>query len=115
MTTATEKKQDLEIAKDALERYRYDITNLGALLIISEEFGKGTTDYFRVTIAAETARGIELGHLTWSIGKALGYSLRDRSGRWYLALNGYGYSKADEIARSLADYYRIDRIRYETL
>jgi hypothetical protein len=114
MTTATYKREDAATALDTLERYREEITNENALLIITAEMGKGETDYFRALLTYTNKDGrTDYAHLTWAIAKLLGYSLRDRGGYWYLAIGGGGYSKTDEIARSLADYYGIERVRYE--
>ena len=114
MTTATEKQQDQKLALDILEAHRKEITSGEALLLISAEIGKGSTDYFRALLTYQNKEGrTDSAHFTWAIAKALGYSLRDRSGYWYLAIGGGGFSKSDEIARSLANYYGIDRVRYE--
>ena len=114
MTTATYKREDLATALDTLERYREEITNENALLIITAEMGKGETDYFRALLTYTNKDGrTDYAHLTWAIAKLFGYSLRDRGGYWYLAIGGGGYSKTDEIARSLANYYGIERVRYE--
>jgi hypothetical protein len=113
MTTKTEKAQDLEMALDILRNHATDITQGGALVLISQELGKGTTDYYRVTLAYRREHQINQAHLTWAIGKALGFSLRDRNARWYLAINGGNFSKPDEIARALASFYNVERVRYE--
>jgi hypothetical protein len=114
MTTATEKKNQTKLALDTLEAHRKEITNGSALLLISAELGKGSTDYFRALLTYQNKNGqTDYAHLTWAISKALGYSLKDRAGYWYLAIKGGGYSKSDAIARSLADYYGIERVRYE--
>lgn len=112
--TATEKRQDKQTALDILESVREQITNGNALLLINAELGKGATDYFRALLTYTNKEGrTDSAHLTWAISKAFGYSLKDRNGFWCLAIYGGGYSKSDEIARSLADYYGIDRVRYE--
>lgn len=114
MKTAQEKREDFAIATDTLERYREEITSGSALVMFSFEAGKGLTDYLRVSLLFNNKENkILLANLTWAIGCALGYSLRDRSGYWFLAIRGYGFSKTDEVARALANYYGIDRIRYE--
>jgi hypothetical protein len=114
MTTATEKREDAATARDTLERYREEITSENALLIITAEIGKGETDYLRALLTYTNTDGrTDHAHLTWAIAKLLGYSLRDRGGSWYLAIGGGGYSKTDEIARALAHYYGIERVRYE--
>jgi hypothetical protein len=115
MTTTAEKKQDLKIAYDTLERYAADIVSGGALVVISEEYGKGQTDYFRVFVSYSGEQKTELSHLTWAVAKCFGYSLRDRAGRWYIAMGGGNYSKSYEIARTLESYYKLERIRYETI
>lgn len=115
MTTATEKRQDFQMAIDILNNHKSDLLEDGALLLISQELGKGATDYYRVTLAYQRNHQINLSHLTWAIGKALGFSLRDRNGYWYLAINGGGYSKPDSIQYALADFFGVDRyaFRYE--
>lgn len=114
MTTATEKKKDYALAIDTLDRYAAEIQNGNGLILISQELGKGLTDYYRVSLVYQTeTRGVETAHLTWAIAKALGYSLRDRAGYWCLPVSGYGYSKPDQIARDLAAYYKLDRVKYE--
>lgn len=112
--TATEKKQDKERALAILEGVRDDITSGKALVQISTEYGKGTTDYLRASVFYPNQQGeVVQSHLTWAIAKHLGYSLRDRAGRWFLAINGGGYSKSYEIALSLARFYGTEKIRYE--
>jgi len=114
MPTATEKKQDLKLALDTLEAHREEITSGNALLLISSELGKGATDYFRALLTYQNKNGqTDYAHLTWAIAKAFNYTLKDRAGYWFLAIGGGGYSKSDEIARSLANYYGIERVRYE--
>ena len=116
MTTLTqaEKMADLSRARDLLNGYADDIKSEKALVLISVDYGKGVTDYLRVAIAGTDSTGkVQTGHLTWAIAKALGYTLKSRNGYWFLAISGGGYSKSDEIARHLAIYYGIDRVRYE--
>lgn len=114
MTTKLEKKQDQERAREILNAYAPQVQEGSALLIISQDFGKGLTDYLRVALAYNDEKGnIQTAHLTWAVAQIFGYSLRDRNGRHYLAIGGYGYSKADEIARSLAMVYGVARVRYE--
>lgn len=112
--TATEKKADKAHALDILENLRGQIVDKTALVSISTEYGKGTTDYLRISVFHNDSNNqITQSHLTWAISKAFGYSLRDRAGRWFLAINGGGYSKSYEIALSLANFYGIEKIRYE--
>lgn len=114
MTTATEKKQDKAHAVDILTNLAESIRNGKALVQISTEYGKGITDYLRVSVAYPNQAGeVQNSHLTWAIGKLFGYSLRERNGRWYLAISGGGYSKAYEIADTLARYFQVERLRYE--
>lgn len=116
MTTKQEKIKDLEQALDTLNRLEQDIKDGKSLLLISEEQGKGLTDYLRVTLAHPSCcNGITVSHLTWAIAKAFGYSLRERNGYWYLAISGYGFSKSYEVADSLAKHYGLERIYYETI
>lgn len=114
MATKLEKQQDQQRAREILDLCAPHIQDGSALLLISQENGKGMTDYLRAKLAYTDSEGsTQTLHLTWAIAKALGYSLRDRSGYWYLAISGYGYSKADEIARSLAFLFGVSRVRYE--
>jgi hypothetical protein len=111
---AQQKHADRAHALAILEAHKEVIANGKALVQISTEYGKGTTDYLRVAIFYPNKEGeVIQSHLTWAIAKEMGYSLRDRAGRWYLALNGGGYSKAYEIALSLARFYGVEKIRFE--
>ncbi len=113
-STLSTKKDDQRIAVDILTNLAESIRNGKALVQISTEYGKGITDYLRVSVAYPNQAGeVQNSHLTWAIGKLFGYSLRERNGRWYLAISGGGYSKAYEIADTLAHYFLTDRIRYE--
>lgn len=115
MATKLEKQQDQQRAREILDFFAPQIQDETALLVISQELGKGLTDYLRVALAYTDNNGkVQTAHLTWAIAQIFGYSLRDRNGRHYLAISGYGYSKADEIARSLAMIYGVARVRYET-
>lgn len=107
------KKQDLEHAEAILNGYAEDFKDGSALLLISQDYGKGLTDYLRVSVASYKDGKVEAGYLTWAVAKVFGYSLRNRYGAHYLGISGYGYSKADEIARTVARFYGLDRVRYE--
>jgi hypothetical protein len=112
--TAAEKREDRQTALDILESVREQITNGHALLLINAELGKGTTDYFRALLTYTNKDGrTDYAHLTWAISKVFGYTLKDKNGFWCLAIGGGGFSKSDQIARSLANHYQIDRVRYE--
>ena len=112
--TAAEKREDRQTALDILERVREEITSGNALLLISAEFRPSSMDYYRALLTYTNRDGrTDAAHLTWAISKVFGYTLKDRNGFWCLAIGGGGYSKADEIARSLANHYQIDRVRYE--
>lgn len=116
MATATvaERRNDERQATAILEAHKDVIASGKALVQISTEYGKGTTDYLRVAIFYPNKEGETIqSHLTWAIGKYLSYSLRDSAGRWYLAINGGGYSKAYEVALALARFYNVEKIRYE--
>jgi hypothetical protein len=113
MSTKTEKLQDQERALWILESVREEITSGNGLVSITTDYGKGITDYLRVSVFYTKDGEVRQSHLTWAIAKQFGYSLRDRSGRWYLAISGGGYSKSYEIALSLARYYGVEKIRYE--
>lgn len=115
MTTKQERLKDLELALETLDRLADNVKNGKSLLLISQEPGKGLTDYLRVTMAHPSSNdGVAISHLTWAIAKAFGYTLRERNGYRYLAIGGYGYSKSYEVADSLAKYYGLERIYYET-
>ena len=112
--TKAEKLADLARGVDILNVHAEEIRSGNALVLISTEYGKGVTDYLRASVVYTDKDGTtQRSHLTWAIAKALGYSLRDRNGYWFISISGGGYSKADEIARSLANFYGIDRVRYE--
>ena len=112
--TATEKRADKKTGKNILESVRKEITSGNALLLINAELGKGSTDYFRALLTYQNQENqTDYQHLTWAISKVFGYTLKDRNGFWCLAIGGGGFSKSDEIARSLANYYGLDRVRYE--
>ncbi len=115
LTKAQQKQQDTEHALYILEGVRATLTAPDGLLIISADYGKGMTDYFRVAVQTKTTGTGYLSHLTWAIAKQFGYTLKDKDGRWHLAISGYGFSKSDEIARTLANFYGVERIRYEVL
>lgn len=115
MTTAIEKKQDIATALIALEKYRPEVESGNALFIINTEYGKGETDFLRVQIAFQDKEGrTDLHHITWHTAKAFGYRLRDRSGNWFIAMGGGGYSKSYDIALALASFYNVEQIRYHS-
>lgn len=112
--TAAEKREDIARAREILDNYAPQIIDTSGLVIISQEIGKGLTDYLRVSLVSQDSENrARLSHLTWAIAKVFGYTLRDRSGYWFIAMGGGNYSKPDAIARDLANYYKIDRVRYE--
>jgi hypothetical protein len=112
--TAAEKRENKKTALDILESVRAEITSGNALLLINAELGKGQTDYFRALLTYQNKDGkTDYAHLTWAISKVFGYTLKDRNGFWCLAIGGGNYSKSDAIANDLAQYYRMDRVRYE--
>lgn len=112
--TTAEKREDEQRAREILETVREEITSGNALLLISAELGKGETDYLRALLTYTNKDGrTDYAHLTWAVAKLFEYSLRDRAGYWYIAMGGGGYSKPDEIARALANFYGIERVRYE--
>lgn len=114
MATKLETELDIQRSKEILDYYAPQIQDGSALLLISQDVGKGLTDYLRVQLAyTDTDGKTQTAHFTWAVSKLFGYSLRDRNGYYYLAISGYGYSKADEIARSIARFYGVDRVRYE--
>jgi hypothetical protein len=117
MTTLTKKElkaEDQLRAREILLNYTAEIRDESALVLITQQMGKGETDYLRVQIAyIDKKQEVKTGHLTWAIAQIFGYSLRDINGYHFLAIGGGGYSKSDEIARSLAFFYDVARVRYE--
>jgi hypothetical protein len=113
MATKTEQLQDQARALDIMESVREEIASGSGLVSITTDYGKGITDYLRVSVFYSKDGEVRQSHLTWAVAKQFGYSLRDRNGRWYLAISGGGYSKSYEIALSLARYYGVEKIRYE--
>lgn len=112
--TKAQKKQDQDSARVTLDAYAPCIQDGSAMLIISQEVGKGLTDYLRVQLAYIDTNGkVQTAFFTWAVAQIFGHTLRNRNGYMYLAISGYGYSKPDEIARGLAMIYGVDRIRYE--
>ena len=114
MATKLERNKDAYLSRETLENYADEIKSGNALLLIHQDFGKGLTDYLRITLAYSDSDGyVKTGYLTWAFAKHWNYPFKERNGYNYVALSGYGYSKADEIARHLAHFYGVDRIRYE--
>ena len=112
--TKAQKKQDQDLARTTLDAYAPYVQDGSALLLISQEVGRGLTDYLRVQLAYTDINGkVQTAFFTWTVAQIFGYPLRNRNGYAYLAISGYGYSKPDEIARSLSLIYGVDRIRYE--
>lgn len=114
MTTKQERLEDLERAQWILDNLREHFSG-GGLLLVSTDYGSGLTDYLRTSaVITENGRQTRLT-LTWAMAKLFGYSLRDRAGYWHLAVSGYGYSKEDQLARELADYYGLEQILHDTI
>ena len=118
-TTAAERAADIERGKWILDELREHFRDDG-LLLVSANYGTGITDYFKVTTIQSNPimkSGQSVWHLTWAMSKVFGYSLRVQRdyGYWELAIKGGGYSKPDELARSLAGYYGLERVRYELI
>lgn len=44
-----------------------------------------------------------ISHLTYSLGVAMGWSVRNKNGRNSVSVSGYGFSKSDYLAQRLAD------------
>jgi hypothetical protein len=115
MTKTEERQKSVKLANDTLEQLRSYVKNDEVLFLVSMELGKGHTDYLRVMATYKGENGPRMSHLTWQVGKAFDYSLRDRKGRWYLALDGGNFDKPDEIARCLAYFYNVERLKYEVI
>lgn len=113
-TKAAERAADLERAAWILNNVAEHFRD-GGLLLVSAEYGRGVTDYFRASIATGYNGAQTISHLTWAMAKVFGYSLRDRHGYWHLAISGGGYSKPDAMARDLAANYGLERVRYEII
>jgi hypothetical protein len=113
-TKAAERAADIERATQILDNMAEHF-RAGGLLLVSATYGSGATDYFRTTAITEWNDAQGVLHLTWAMAKVFGYSLRDRKGYWYLAISGYGWYKPDQLARDLAGYYGLERVRYETI
>ena len=114
MATKQETREDLERAQWILNNLKQHFDN-GGLLLVSTDYGTGLTDYLKASaVITENGRQIRLT-LTWALAKVFGYSLRDRNGYWNLAVSGYGYSKEDQLARELANYYGLENILQATI
>lgn len=113
LTRKEQRRKDLERATFVMDSTRESIA-AGSPVLIIPEYGSGQTDYYRVAIVTTGERPIALS-LTWAIGQLFGYSLRDRQNGWHLAISGGNFSKPDELARNLAAYYGLERIRYELI
>ena len=114
MTTKEEQRRDQDHALKILENERQHLA-AGGLLIFVADYGSGQTDYYRAVTARHYYGRETLSHLTWAIGTAFGYGLRDKNGRWYLAVSGGNFSKTDQLARDLAAYYGLKEINHDTI
>ena len=96
MSTNEQKEQaskELQYLKDTL----VSGDNLFITLVkISES---GMTRYLKVQFSPK--RG-EYLTLTYSVGRALGYTIKDMGGDNCIVMKGYGYSASDEIRRDLS-------------
>lgn len=96
MSTIERKEQvarELQYLKDTL----VSGDNLFITLVkISES---GLTRYLKVQFSPERGKYLTL---TYSVGKALGYTIKDMGGDNCIVMKGYGYSASDEIRRDLS-------------
>ena len=107
--TTKELKGQVTWANDLLTDHRDRITAETSRLLFTVSSGSGVTHYYRVAVAyVNDAGAVEFDDLTWAIGRVLGYSLRDKGGRWAIAISGGGYSKPLNIAINLARFYGLD-------
>lgn len=114
MTTKSETLKDLEHARAILDGAR-DHLGSGGLLLFSIDYGTGLTDYLRAVTILNWYGREGVSNLTWAMSKVFGYSLRDRAGYYHLAVSGYGFSKQDQLARELADYYGLSDLNHATI
>ena len=118
MTTTLKKRVDLTRAHWVLDSGAVGVGehfDNGGLLLVSAHYGKSTTDYFKIVIVSSDHMPQLVSDLTWAYAKVFGYALREVAGYWQLAIDGGGIDKADEIARTLAQYYGLERVRYQRI
>jgi len=114
--SALMKREDLQRAHYLLDTAVIGIRehlSAGGLLLVSAHYGKSITDYYRLAIVSSDHMPQRIHHLTWAFSQVFGYRLREIAGRDYLAVSGGGFSKADELADTLARYYGLERIWHE--
>ena len=110
-----QQQQEKEIAQKQLETYLPDLLSQSAVVVVVGDYGKSLTDYFRVFVFWHELEQVQNIEITWSLAKASGYRLRDRGGRWFIAISGGGYSKPLELKLALEHALGISNVRYETI
>lgn len=112
--TSFEKTQDRITALASLESLRGSVEKGEGVLLISADFGKGETDFFKLSFVSNDAHGrVYVSHITWALAKVAGYRLADRKGSWFIGIGGGNFSKFDEIADTLARFYGVASVRWE--
>lgn len=96
MSTTERKEQtarELQYLRDTL------VSGDNLLITVVKVSESGMTRYLKVQFSPK--RG-EYLTLTYSVGKVLGYTIKDTTDDFYIVMKGYGYSASDEIRRDLS-------------
>jgi hypothetical protein len=107
------KENEMRLAGGYLLALQQHIQNDTALVLISREIGKGLTDYLKISIAYQENGRVFVSDVTWAYAKVFGYSLRDRHGRYFVAMGGHGYDKAHHVTLGLATFYGVEKVSHE--